>query len=74
MDVLALVVFATAGWEGACRRRNLTSIHPLSSAKAPEKKERGLRAGGGLTSARDEARDIFIVEAVYALEIPIQQD
>ena len=43
MDVLALVVFATAGWEGACRRKNLTSIHPISSAKVTEKKEEGKR-------------------------------
>lgn len=29
MDVLALVVFVVAGWEGAWRSMNLTSISPL---------------------------------------------
>jgi len=63
IEVLARVVVVVAGWEGAWRRRNLTSRTQLLYERDKLRRRK-------LTAASHPARDIIVVESINALEIP----
>jgi hypothetical protein len=52
---------------------DIYSTHFISQSPREKGRRRRERPGRALTSTRNEARDVVIVEAVYALEIPRQQ-